>query len=101
MLLEKARKLAMGDFANQPTVGNGSLARGAGFAAQTPIVQSLITNATGTNRAGVTAGGDVYVTVQGNVVTEKELVAAVENGLQLNSLSGSPSVIGRIAGMFG
>ena len=101
MLLEKARKLAMGNFATQPQVGNGSLARGADFAAQTPIVQSLITNSTGTNRAGVTASGDVYVTVQGNVVTEQELVAAVQNGLQLNSLSGSPSVIGRIAGMFG
>ena len=101
MLMEKARQLALMSFSTQPVTGNGSTARGADFAAQTPIVQSLITNATGTNRAGVTAGGDVYVTVQGNVVTQDELVAAVQNGLQLNSLSGSPSVIGRIAGMFG
>lgn len=101
MLLEKARKLAMGNFSTQPTADNGSTARGEIFASQTPIVQSLITNSTGTNRAGVTAGGDVYVTVQGNVVTEQELVSAISNGLQLNSLSGSPSAIGRIAGMFG
>ena len=100
MLLEKARKLALSDFANQPTVGNGSIARGSSFAAQTPVVQSLVTNATGTNRAGVTAGGDVYVSVQGSVVSSEDLVAAIENGLQVRSLSGSNSTIGRIAGMF-
>lgn len=97
-LMEKAQKLAMMSFSTQQ---GGSTARGADFAAQSPIVQSLITNATGTNRAGVTSGGDVYVSVQGSVVSSEDLVAAIENGLQVRSLSGSNSVVGRIAGMFG
>ena len=41
------------------------------------------------------------VTVQGNVIREQELIDKVMAGTQLSSLSGSPSQIGRIAGMFG
>lgn len=41
------------------------------------------------------------VTVQGNVIREQELINQVISGTQLSSLSGSPSQIGRIAGMFG
>ena len=41
------------------------------------------------------------VTVQGNVIREQELIDKVIAGTQLSSLSGSPSQIGRIAGMFG
>jgi hypothetical protein len=100
MLLEKARTLAMGDYATQPVVGNGSVARGSVFAAQNPVVQSLIIGSAGAS-AGVTSTGDVYVTVQGSVVSSEDLVAAIENGLQVRSLSGSNSVVGRIAGMFG
>lgn len=37
----------------------------------------------------------------GNVVTDQSLVDLIMNGTQLKSLSGSPSQIGRIAGMFG
>jgi hypothetical protein len=37
----------------------------------------------------------------GNVVTDQGLVDLIMNGTQLKSLSGSPSQIGRIAGMFG
>jgi hypothetical protein len=37
----------------------------------------------------------------GNVVTDQNLVDLIMNGTQLKSLSGSPSQIGRIAGMFG
>jgi hypothetical protein len=37
----------------------------------------------------------------GNVVTDQALVDLIMNGTQLKSLSGSPSQIGRIAGMFG
>lgn len=50
-----------------------------------------------------TGGGDtiVNVTVQGNVIKEQELINQVLAGTQLSSLSGSPSQIGRIAGMFG
>ena len=43
----------------------------------------------------------VNVVVQGSVIKEQELIAQIQNGTQLASLSGSPSQIGRIAGMFG
>jgi len=46
-------------------------------------------------------GTNVKVYVQGSVVTEQELIDAIQRGLQSNSLSGAPSQIGRIAGMFG
>jgi len=42
----------------------------------------------------------INVTVQGNVIREQELIDKVLAGAQLSSLSGSPSQIGRIAGMF-
>jgi len=43
----------------------------------------------------------INVTVQGSVIREQELIDKVIAGTQLSSLSGSPSQIGRIAGMFG
>jgi len=46
-------------------------------------------------------GSNVKVYVSGSVVTEQELIDAIQTGLQSNSLSGAPSQIGRIAGMFG
>jgi hypothetical protein len=49
-----------------------------------------------------TSGNTVInVQVQGNVIREQELIDKVIAGAQLSSLSGSPSQIGRIAGMFG
>jgi hypothetical protein len=49
-----------------------------------------------------TSGNTVInVQVQGNVIREQELIDKVLAGAQLSSLSGSPSQIGRIAGMFG
>lgn len=48
-----------------------------------------------------TSGNTVInVQVQGNVIREQELIDKVIAGAQLSSLSGSPSQIGRIAGMF-
>ena len=41
------------------------------------------------------------ITVQGNIIREQELIDKVLAGTQLSSLSGSPSQIGRISGMFG
>ncbi len=79
--------------------GNGSAARGADFATLTPTVQSLV--AGGGGAAGSTAAGDVYITVNGSVLSEQDLITAVQNGLNYNSLAGKPSDIGRIAGMFG
>lgn len=80
---------------------NGSTARGESFASLTPTVQDLITGGGTGGRAGVDASGNVYVTVNGSVVSDQDLVVAIENGLQNRSLSGAPSVIGRISGMFG
>lgn len=87
---------------NIPVVSNGSTSRGESFAALTPAVQDIITggSAGGPARAGVSPTGDVYLTVNGSVVSQEDLVLAIENGLQTRSLSGSPSAIGRIAGMF-
>jgi hypothetical protein len=87
---------------NIPVVSNGSTSRGESFAALTPYVQDIITggSAGGPARAGVSSTGDVYLTVNGSVVSNEDLVLAFENGLQARSLSGSPSQIGRIAGMF-
>lgn len=66
----------------------------------TPTVQSLVTGAV-TGGAGSTSSGDVYITVNGSVLSEQDLVSAVQNGLNYNSLAGKRSDIGRIAGMFG
>ena len=65
-----------------------------------PTVASLVTGAV-TGSAGSTAAGDVYITVQGSVLSEQDLVDAVQNGLNYNALAGKRSDIGRIAGMFG
>lgn len=43
----------------------------------------------------------INVTVQGNLIKEQQLIDQIMAGTQLSSLSGSPSQIGRIAGMFG
>lgn len=43
----------------------------------------------------------INVTVQGNVIKEQELIDQILAGTQASSLSGSPSMIGRIQGMFG
>jgi len=97
-IIEKARIAA--SFGGAST---GSTARGASFAALNPTVQDIITGGGtgGAARAGVDAGGNVYLTVNGSVVSDQDLVSAIEAGLQKKSLSGSPSAIGRIMGMFG
>jgi len=79
--------------------GGSSTARGESFATLTPTVQSLV--AGGGGSAGSTSAGDVYITVNGSVLSEQDLVLAVQNGLNYNSLAGKKSDIGRIAGMFG
>jgi hypothetical protein len=45
-------------------------------------------------------GTNVKVYVSGSVISQDELIDAIQKGLQSNSLSGAPSQIGRIAGMF-
>jgi hypothetical protein len=56
---------------------------------------------TGTPVATSTASTTVNNYFGGNVVTDQSLIDLIMNGTQLRSLSGSPSQIGRIAGMFG
>lgn len=63
-----------------------------------PAVQEMITNNGVSARAD--ASGVVNVYVAGNVISEADLVEAVNNGLLNRSLSGSPSAIGRLKGSF-
>lgn len=55
----------------------------------------------GMQTSSAPAGNTFNIRVEGNVVTEQQLVDAIESGLQKSSLSGSPSQIGRLYGMFG
>jgi hypothetical protein len=63
-----------------------------------PAVQEMISGGNVSARAG--ANGNVNVYVSGSVVSEADLVEAVRTGLLSNSLSGSPSAIGRLKGSF-
>jgi len=85
--------------ANITPIAPVSIAGGNTSGTYSPAVQSMI--AASTPSVGVTSGGDVIVNIQGNVVSEADLVEAVRNGLLERSLSGSPSSIGRLKGSFG
>jgi len=85
--------------ANVTPIAPVSIAGGNTSGTYSPAVQSMI--AASTPSVGVTSGGDVIVNIQGNVVSEADLVEAVRNGLLERSLSGSPSSIGRLKGSFG
>lgn len=93
MILEKARAAAAFG------AGGGSSQR-ENLPTLSPTVASLVTGAV-TGSAGSTSAGDVYITVNGSVLSEQDLVSAVQNGLNYNALAGKRSDIGRIAGMFG
>jgi hypothetical protein len=81
------------------SIGGGSSARPE-LPAMNPTVASLVTGSV-TGTAGSTSAGDVYITVNGSVLSEQDLVDAVQSGLNYNALAGKRSDIGRIAGMFG
>lgn len=81
------------------SIGSGSSQR-ENLPSLSPTVASLVTGAV-TGSAGSTSAGDVYITVNGSVLSEQDLVDAVQNGLNYNALAGKRSDIGRIAGMFG
>ena len=53
------------------------------------------------NASRPAAAPQVTINVAGSILKEQELIAMIQNGTQLSSLSGSPSQIGRISGMFG
>ena len=85
----------------------------AGYGAQTPMtVANQASTTLGNGLYGMQTVSDVggngsssapviYNYFGGSVVTDQALLDQVMNGTQLASLSGSPSQIGRIAGMFG
>ena len=64
-----------------------------------PIIPALTTG-TGDIRGNVAGSNTFNITVGGSVITEGDLIAKIEEGLQNGSLSGSPSQIGRFNGMF-
>ena len=64
-----------------------------------PAVQEMITSGK-TVSARVDAAGNINVYVAGSVISEADLIEAVRTGLLSNSLSGSPSAIGRLKGSF-
>lgn len=80
-------------------MGNASVAGTKDFGGNTigSLVQGFTPPPAGTYGTTPT----VNITVQGSVIKEQQLIDLVQNGMQLNSLQGSPSQIGRIAGMFG
>ena len=84
-------------------VGNGNTSTGAVPNTNVSATEPMISynTMTGLSYNPNAAQPVINVTVQGSVIKEQELIAQIQNGTQLASLSGSPSQIGRIAGMFG
>lgn len=62
---------------------------------------ALSSIASGGTQVGFGANGNIVVNVEGSVVSQDDLIAGILEGIQKRSLSGSPSAIGRIQGMFG
>jgi len=82
----------------QYQLANGSTAAQAAALA----LDSARYTALGQSYAGYSSSTpSITVNVAGSVIKEQELIDLIQNGTQLASLSGSPSQIGRIAGMFG
>lgn len=65
----------------------------------TPTAIDMISS--GAASVGFNSSGGITVNVGGSVISESDLVDAIQIGLQNRSLSGSPSTIGRLYGMFG
>ena len=83
-------EIAAGNFTTLASQGAGA---SGGFSSVVAAAMGI-----GSSNASPTV---INVTVQGNVVTEQNLVDSIADALQGGSLSGSPSQIGRIQGMFG
>lgn len=94
MIIEKARLAA--------SIGGGS---GATVIPKTPPATNIagfnVNMGATTNGVTSSPSGDIIINVQGSVTTEEDLVAKIRAGIQSGSLSGKPSDIGRLAGMFG
>jgi hypothetical protein len=80
-------------------MGGGGGGAGGGSSVVTPKTY-LDYLGLGEYNLGVSGRGDVYVTVNGSVLTNQELTEAIRQGLLSASLSGSSSSTGRIQGSF-
>lgn len=80
--------------------GNGGGSGGGGGSSMVTPKTYLDYLGLGEYNIGVSGRGDVYVTVNGSVLTNQELTEAIRQGLLSASLSGSPSSTGRIQGSF-
>jgi hypothetical protein len=105
MLAEKARAIVTGTGSMGGMVGGQTVIPTPAIPS-TNVPDSIMSSNSG--NGGFTPGTSTYaappqvnVYVNGSVVTEQELISAVSAGIQKSSLSGSPSQIGRILGMFG
>jgi hypothetical protein len=102
---KKLNSLTMNTAYTQATIDPALTAIGvvAGYGDYAGSVANQASNVDFPSYGMQTGGGDtiINVQVQGNVIREQELINQVLAGAQLSSLSGSPSQIGRIAGMFG
>lgn len=94
MIIEKARLAA--------SIGGGSSATVIPTTPPATNIAGFNVNM-GATTNGVTSSpsGDIIINIQGSVTTEEDLVAKIRAGIQSGSLSGKPSDIGRLAGMFG
>jgi hypothetical protein len=94
MIIQKARLAA--------SIGGGS---GASVIPTTPPATNIagfnVNMGATTNGVTSSPSGDIIINIQGSVTTEEDLVAKIRAGIQSGSLSGKPSDIGRLAGMFG
>ena len=63
-----------------------------------PTAMDMISS--GATAVGINGAGNITVNVGGNVISQNDLIDAIQIGLQNRSLSGSPSSVGRLYGMF-
>lgn len=90
-----AASIAAGNYNARPVSIAGG---GDGTGGFSPAVQAMVTSNTPSVAANAAANVNVYVA--GSVLSEADLVEAVNQGLLNRSLSGSPSAIGRLKGSF-
>jgi hypothetical protein len=87
--------VSTGSVTNLGLSGSESIPHG-----NTPVTPISSISSGGT-AVGFNGAGQITVNVGGSVVSEQDLIDAILIGIQNKSLSGSPSAIGRISGMFG
>ena len=86
--------VSTGSVTNLGLSGSESIPHG-----NTPVTPISSISSGGT-AVGFNSAGQIVVNVGGSVVSENDLIDAILLGIQNGSLSGSPSAIGRINGMF-